>query len=392
MEPGPHLLLSRAPPLAGLPVLLARVVALAVLSGCRPEGAPGDTAVESVEDGITTRRWSTETNRNGLHAAKVPVHAGQSAMLVCGVTDQPHAWVSLEAVADPSGDTVLAWDDWYDRAERLTSAIFPVAADSCVNWPVRAADGPLREGIWTVTLATTQTSGAYWGGVALDVVTQTRTDPASDGTLKVFIGLAGDLDQDADLADALDGAVARWAEIWAEAGVGLEVRFGSVDLPVDVPDPVVGDPALAAVADQTLDSDVLIVVGETIDGSTGLYGASGAVPGSLTASPRAAVVISWLVNAGGDAVFEDDEVQLLGETLAHEAGHFAGLLHPVEDGWDHWDALGDTPACSSPSSCEAELGDNVMFPYPLCNYVTCEPQGALTAEQAGVLVHYTGVR
>jgi hypothetical protein len=381
VEYGPHLLLK-----AGLLVL-----SLGLFPACRAASPLSDTAAESVEGGLTTRRWRAQTDQHGVYEIPVPVHSNQSAMLICGVTDRPHAWLSLESVSDPAGEVVLAWDDWYDRPERITGAIFPIAADSCVNWPIRSTDGPLWAGTWTVSLAATHTSGRYWEGVALDVITQVRVDPADDGTLMVTIGLAGDLDQDVDLAVALEGAVARWAEIWAAVGVSLSVTIQAIDLPLDIPDPVGGSELLFAAAETTVDSDVLVVIGETIDGDGTLYGVSGAVPGPLAASPRAVVAISWLVNAGQDAAFDEGEVRLFGETLAHEAGHYAGLLHPVEEGWDRWDALDDTPPCSSRGSCEAALGDNVMFPYPLCNYVSCEAQVVVTDEQSGVLGHYTGV-
>jgi hypothetical protein len=42
-------------------------------------------------------------------------------------------------------------------------------------------------------------------------------------------------------------------------------------------------------------------------------------------------------------------------------------------------------------TCEDDLADNNMFPYPLCDRSACEPQGALTEDQAAVLRRYTGV-
>jgi hypothetical protein len=73
-------------------------------------------------------------------------------------------------------------------------------------------------------------------------------------------------------------------------------------------------------------------------------------------------VVGWLANAGGDGTFSDGDIALYGEVLAHEVGHFVGLCHPVERGYDYWDALDDTPECRSVSSCESILGMNLMFP------------------------------
>jgi hypothetical protein len=50
------------------------------------------------------------------------------------------------------------------------------------------------------------------------------------------------------------------------------------------------------------------------------------------------------------------------------------------------------------STCEGELADNLMYPSPVCDEEVqgmCSvfvPQTRLTAEQAGVAHHYTGVR
>ena len=95
---------------------------------------------------------------------------------------------------------------------------------------------------------------------------------------------------------------------------------------------------------------------------------------------------------GPDALFSDEEVRILGETMAHEVGHLLGLFHPVEIDLDAWDALADTPRCERTSRCETQLGDNVMFPYPVCNWGGCQSQGNMTTDQVHVVRNYVGVR
>ncbi len=363
----------------------------ALLVACAGGGGE-DTATVTTLDGLTTRRWSAESGPDGLHAVPVDVAADESAMLVCGVGWEPDIMLSVERVEAPGGAVALDWEDWYWSERQLTSAFFPVSPDTCVNWPVRARDGVLTAGTWTVYLATTTRGGDYRGERGLDVVAQTRQDPGADGALDIALTYGGDLADDPALVAAVEGALERWADIWGDAGVDIVVTVVATDLPADLPSPASGHADWTAAAARTTDADVLVAIGDTVGDRVGLYGEAGSIPGSLTASRRAAVAISWLANAGADAAFDDDEVRLLGETIAHEVGHHAGLVHPVEESWDWWDALDDTPECTTLRTCESDLGDNLMFPYAICGLGSCFPQGALTEEQAVVLANYTGVR
>jgi hypothetical protein len=73
--------------------------------------------------------------------------------------------------------------------------------------------------------------------------------------------------------------------------------------------------------------------------------------------------------------------------MAHEVGHFQGLMHPVESSYETWDALGDTPECGGPNACERDVGNNLMFPYTVLGI---GPQEELTPDQTGVIMHYVG--
>ena len=94
-------------------------------------------------------------------------------------------------------------------------------------------------------------------------------------------------------------------------------------------------------------------------------------------------------NAGFDGQFNPAEIQMFGETMAHEIGHYMGLYHPVEASYNYWDALEDTVECGTWNACETQLGNNLMFPYPIC-YGACELQTEITSDQMGVLHRYTG--
>ena len=117
---------------------------------------------------------------------------------------------------------------------------------------------------------------------------------------------------------------------------------------------------------------------------------AGAIPGTLTANTRSAVVVSWLASAGTDGVFQDTDITILGETMAHEVGHYMGLFHPVEQTWSTWDACDDTPDCTSESACISALGTNLMFPTPVCDFDGCIEQDQLSLVQEGIMHRYTG--
>ena len=147
-----------------------------------------------------------------------------------------------------------------------------------------------------------------------------------------------------------------------------------------------------ALSTETNLGTVNVIITEDIQSSfQGILGVSGDIPGPAIASTRSAVLVDALQAMGPDGRFVPLEVRLLAETLAHETGHYLGLFHPVEDGWQSWDSLEDTPECSSQNSCIEVLDRNLMFPFPICSSVTCTAQDEITEAQAGVMHRYVGV-
>ncbi len=47
--------------------------------------------------------------------------------------------------------------------------------------------------------------------------------------------------------------------------------------------------------------------------------------------------------------------------------------------------------CGSEIECMQALGGNLMFPFPVCDSISCVPQVVLTNQQGGVANRYTGV-
>ncbi|MFM2244302.1 MAG: hypothetical protein RL071_376 [Pseudomonadota bacterium] len=360
------------------------------LAGCVPtegDGKSGDQV--SVDGSLRTIRTSEASQNDGIAVVAVDVNEGETSMLLTAQADQ---LVSVEYIEDPAGERVFYWEDWYGDYS-LTGAIFPEARDMAVNWPVRAADAPLRAGIWYVGIATTNNNGYYVNNVDIDLTLQLKSDDdTSDATVRALVAYADGLSDDDEVVAGTEAAVERWAEVWAAAGITLEVRYTATDLDPVLPTMYDGGSAeiRSLAADEGDDNDVTVVIGDTVGNQRNTYGISGGIPGTLVATKRAAVVISWVANAGGDGTFEPADVQLYGETLAHEVGHYMGLFHPVESSYDYWDALDDTPECTNARGCENNLGDNNMFPYPVCDFRSCLAQDVITDEQAGVSHRYAG--
>jgi hypothetical protein len=349
-------------------------------------------AESTTEGGLTTTRSSVTTGSStGIAQIPVDVSGDTVGFLITATAD---TYVAVEGIYDPDGNAALYWEDW-TGATSVTGAFAIEGDNTMVQWPIRKEDGDLDQGQWTVEVGAYEEQGGnlyYSPGETLDVTVQTKTDgDFGDGVVKVNIVYASGVSDEAEAVRGVELAVDRWNEIWAAYGLSVEVEYSDSNIDSDLDFPGYGMASdYAAESAKGENDDLTVIIGETIDGSTDYYGVAGGIPATLVSTERAVVVISWLCNSGIDAQFSDDDIRLFGETLAHEVGHYMGLFHPVEDGWQYWDALSDTDDCSSMNSCQSALGDNLMFPYPVCTAQACTPQDILTDAQQGVKHRYTG--
>ena len=80
----------------------------------------------------------------------------------------------------------------------------------------------------------------------------------------------------------------------------------------------------------------------------GVLGISPGIPGAagLHGSPASGVIFATEGLLGqGNAFYSGND--LLGQTMAHEVGHFLGLFHTTELGGRSADPISDTPECPS---------------------------------------------
>ncbi len=135
------------------------------------------------------------------------------------------------------------------------------------------------------------------------------------------------------------------------------------------------------------DDGVNLFFVEDFSNQTYLGMASG-IPGTLGLKGSFnGVLLSLAAHSTGSGLDE----QLLGETAAHETGHFLGLYHTSEsNGFEH-DPLSDTPECdqasSGASACDAADGSNLMFwaSYSTLDRNNGKVQETLSAQQRFVL-------
>lgn len=369
---------------------------LTTLAGCDIFTAPGtdetdDTGTppgSTVYDELTFSEDSTTSDGGGLYVVNVKVPAGATSFQV---TSSSSEYPTLEAVFDPSGKKVLDWEDLIQSPRSVTNAIFATRGDVAFNWPIQEADGPIEAGTYEVHWAMLDANYRYAPNVNVNTTTIVKTDPSLQaGEAHVRIVWAEGIDQMPAIKTAVEQAVEHWREVWAGAGVTLVERYETSTLSPNLDFTWTGSQTVKQLSQTKEPGELQLVVGETVMGDEYVYGVSAGIPGTLAATKNTFVVLAWTTHAGVDGQFSDNDIMVMGETMAHETGHYMGLFHPVEGTWNQWDALDDTEECDGPLRCERDLGENLMYPYSLCGRTECSSQYVLTDDQGGVFQRAVG--
>ncbi|MCA9567982.1 MAG: hypothetical protein KC656_09070 [Myxococcales bacterium] len=360
---------------------------LVLLAGCGTQWA------ESTDGGWRILETTLRSNASGNIRVEVRPDAGETAMLATFLPMEAERRSHLRYLQVGNYVPYRATDETaVTNPFNRSSAAFVTPVTS-LNWPIQDTDGGLLPVKHKLTAGIVDTSSTYTAGTAnVSVVFKTDPDP-SGGVLHVNLVYGGDTGQDPAIVAATQAAVEVWRSTYRSVGIELElleytVEHGSLSAPSQ------GSAVeYSEIARTTRLGAVNIVLLENIVGFEGALGFAGNIPGPLTPSPVSAVAVDTTLSAGADGTFDDNDIRLMGETIAHEVGHYLGLYHPVEGSWSAWDNLDDTPDCTSSQECTATLGDNLMFPYPVgCSAQNgCDPQETLTPEQGAVANHYTGV-
>ena len=125
----------------------------------------------------------------------------------------------------------------------------------------------------------------------------------------------------------------------------------------------------ALISQGSTDTVNLFFVEDQLSGESAAYGVSGGLPGPMGIASSWNGVLNFLTaHATGTTL----NTQLLGETAAHEMGHWLGLYHTSESTGTSFDPLSDTAECPIsrdndsdgkvyPEECDGYGADNVMF-------------------------------
>lgn len=344
------------------------------------------------------------TGADGYARVRVPLPEdfNTSKMLLRFTNLEEDQTVFVEEVLDDSGSSLRNLYADVQVNEIPTGAVAGQRINH-FNWPIDEFDAPdpgLAGSEISVIVGAVLADGTTLSEGSQIEIEGILTEDAdySTGFLTVYLHWTAGLEQDPTLQADVRAAYAVMQDIFAEYGVTVNVIERTQEDDPLLAEGVIARPGFGspqAWEDISASTDQLaldLVIVDTISGSDpAVLGAAGSIPGGILSSERSGVILSTSANAGPDLQYSESEIELFGTTMAHELGHMLGLFHPVELSYDRWDALDDTNKCEGVGACQANLGDNLMYPTALCSGDTCETQMALTANQQSVMHRYVGV-
>ena len=406
--------LSKSPfALSGLRLLAAMIFLLALVAavGCAAGdgGGDGDGGNDGGNDGggdgggngggggggsIVAFSATTESNGSAESTFNIPDGATKFSIVAeLGPTDS----VKFTRLADSGGADYLS-----PSGEMINFGEFSFLGANSVNAPSRSSD-PALNAANQFDVQVDTISGRVGGseaGLNVEFSLVSRADAdLNNGTLLVNLFFVGSVAQTAEAKAAVEAAVTEFRRIYREqAGITLNIQTHDIDGPTVLALPVDGDPFYKTAGTQVNFPAVNLYIGGDIEGSEGeVLGVAAGIPGPPIPTIRSAVTASIVTGGGPDGSYSPLEIRLLGETLAHECGHFVGLFHPVDysgSSVTSSDPLSDTPSCRRNSECEGigALTSNLMYVTPLSDgNGGLIPQNQLTPQQRAVMNRYAAV-
>lgn len=364
-----------------------------ILAGCAASDGGGNSdgggTDGNTDTSISESTFNLITDSNGSTSTSFSVPSTATKFAVDATVEG--RFIRFEQLQDSSGVNYLT-----PGGETITFASEFLADINNANVPSRNLDPNIntsRTFSAIVTVARTENGGIPISEANVIFKVHSRTDGNfNSGTLRVNLFYVGDIGQSAVGKSAVAAGLLEFRRIYANAGIALAVSEFDISGSNVIPNPLNGSSFYQSAAATANSPSVNIFIAGDVSGEENtILGIAGGLPAPAFPSTRSALVVSLLTGAGMDGNFDTVELRLLGESMAHESGHYLGLFHPVEltsGSVDGVDPLTDTPTCSTKNECvnNDSLAGNVMFTQPVLDpsgdYV---PQNLLTSQQSAVL-------
>ncbi len=256
------------------------------------------------------------------------------------------------------------------RTEYAFMAINPDLLGNLAPIQFPATDAPnLRDlfgpGAYTMTVQTSAPELCYY-------VIPKRAEGATIDLNLYVVGVPGltatSARDDADVRQVVDTMRAIYAPMGIDVRVAaylapsqaLVTRYSVIRDLYDVFNLVAASQTPSGGLEQKLAVNVFLIEDFNVADAPGLLGLSTGIPG----------MAGLHGTTGSGLVFSTASLGLdnasLGQTLAHEVGHFLGLRHTTEHGGSSADPISDTPRCLNPQlGFKCQDAENFMFPFSL---------------------------
>lgn len=333
-----------------------------------PSGGSGTArSLESVQTSLSGQFLALNVAISNANAFQIVSQNGSNA-------------IASVFLLDPSGNQVLSPADFRKTSGLCTLKTEDACLDLGVNViPYRAApdDSPVVDGTYQQTLFSNASP------VTSTVIAKNDTD-FTTGVLRVNIFLVGNDAQDEDFKNnVLPQAIAIWKSIYSSVNITVQEQIFNVSSNFGVlPNPLIPSSLYASAGQQggvqPFALNVFIGTSISNDGTENpgneaeaVFGIAAQLPGAGIITGRSAVAVSLTTHQGSSGTFDsNDKIQIFGETMAHEGGHYLGLFHPVENSdsgtFETFDILSDTAECTNIIDCiTSGVGTNLMFPFPI---------------------------
>jgi hypothetical protein len=341
--------------------------------------------------GTDAAQFSAETDEDGSAVADFRLPAGTTKF---GLTASAEGrQVRFQSLTDDDGSNLVS-----PGGVMISFAGEFLSDINFISVPSRQGDvGAHPEQTYHVTAEVQSSSGIAASGVPVNFTVSAENDgDFTSGSLQVNLFYVGTVGQSSSSKQAVTAALDEFRRIYSsQAHISLRISEFDIDGPAMIPLPLQGSSFYKAAAEQGVSPGVNIFIGGDVQ--EGVLGLASSIPVPPIPSNRSALAVSILTGAGADGVYDDQDIRLLGETMAHETGHYLGLFHPVDFSGNivvAEDPLSDTPSCSSKTNClqNSQLISNLMFTEPVSDGAGgLVPQGQLTNQQQAVLNRYIAV-